>query len=265
MAYGAPVAKMSWEKALGLAREQLYAARAGRTIPSLQGSGGVVIPNYFSLAPISVEAAYLHKAYWLAAAARLGYPGLLGPAQKALDDAISERGLGVWSDDDVSKISQVMKTGSTALDSVGGTKDRRLASAYLKFGGGAKSGEIETSQRYDYETSTPYWVIEGTKDVGRRGVEALDRAGRILRDERPPGTPKWLWWLQRNALWLGVGAVTLGVAYVYLRPVLAPLLKVRDAAAAASTRAADKAAGRLDQVARNRRRNPRRRIRRSRR
>jgi len=232
------------------ARRQIGNASAGRVV-AVAGSGESHRSWTYS-APVDVAQAEALVAYWLAVGARVGYPALLAEARRFYSRADGR--IKVLSSGSPAEIATVINEGVAALDGVKAFQDRRMAGIYRNLGQNRRADDIERAQALAYQQSNAYVVIEGTKDVARKGGAALEKAGRLLRDERPKGTPPWLWWLQKNAIWLGVGAVTLGVAYLYLAPILAPLLRVRSAAAAAAGRAADRAVGRMDQVAKNPRR-----------
>lgn len=257
--YHGPVDTASWDSMLADVRGQIGLASAGKVLAS--GSGGESRRNWVYSAPIDEAQAEALVAYWLAVGARVGYPALLSAARGFYSRADGR--IKALSSSGPSGIARIIDEGVAALEKVQAFKDKRMAGIYRGLGMNRRADEIETAQQLAYQQSNAY-IIGGTVKGAAKDVAAgLEKAGRILTNKKPPGTPDWLWWLQRNAVWLGVGALTLGVGYFYLRPVLAPLFKVRDAAAAASSRAADKAVARIDQVARNPRR--RRRLRRSRR
>jgi hypothetical protein len=257
--YGGPVDTASWDSILSDVRTQIGNASAGRVLAS--GSGGESHRTWSYSAPVDEATAEALVAYWLAVGARVGYPGLLSAARSFY--ARADGRVKLLSSSDASRITSVIDEGVRALDAVNAFKDKRMAGIYRGLGMNRRADEIKQSQDLAYQQSNAY-IIKGTiKDSAKKVGKGLEKVGRVITNEKPPGTPTWLWWIQRNAILLGVGAATLGVAYIYLRPVLAPLFKVRDAAAAASGRAADKAVARIDQVARNPRR--RRRLRRSRR
>jgi hypothetical protein len=257
--YSGPVDTASWDTILADVRRQIGLASAGKVLAS--SAGGESHRNWTYTAPVDEATAEALVAYWLAVGARVGYPKLLSAARgfyKRADGRIK-----VLSSGDTSAIANVIDEGVAALEQVQAFRDKRMAGIYRGLGENRRADEIERAQQLAYQQSNAYIIAGTAKDTAKDIAKGLEKAGRIITNKKPPGTPDWLWWLQRNAVWLGVGALTLGVAYFYLRPVLAPLLKVRDAAAAASSRAADKAVSRIDQVARNPRR--RRRLRRSRR
>lgn len=258
--YAGPVDTASWDSILADVRKQIGNASAGRVLAS--SAGGESHRNWTYSAPVDEATAEALVAYWLAVGARVGYPALIASARSFYTRADGR--VKLLSTSDASRITSVIDEGIRALDAVNAFKDKRMAGIYRGLGANRRADEIQRSQDLAYQQSNAYIVIEGTKANARKGIAALDKVGRYITNEKPPGMPNWLWWLKRNALMLGVGAVVLGVGYLYLKPVLAPLFKVRDAAAAASSRAADKAVARINQVAQNPRRR-RRRLRRSRR
>jgi hypothetical protein len=209
-------------------RRQIGLASAGRVLAS--SAGGESHRNWFYSAPVDEASAEALVAYWLAVGARVGYPALLVDARRFYTRADGR--IKALSSSDASGISNVIDEGVAALERVKAFQDRRMAGIYRGLGMNRRADEIERAQQLAYQQSNAYVVIEGTKDVARKGARGLEKAGRVLRNEPPPGTPRWLWWIQRNALFLGIGAVALGVAYLYLSPFLAPLLKARDAAVA---------------------------------
>jgi hypothetical protein len=256
--YHGPVDTLSWDGVLADVRRQIGLAASGKTLAS--SAGGESHKNWFYTAPIDEASAEALVAYWMAVGARVGYPKLLQEARRFYKRADGR--IKLLSSGDTSGIANVIDEGVAALEKVEAFRDKRMAGIYRGLGQNRRADEIDRAQQLAFQQSNAYIIggtIKGTaQDIGK----GLEKVGRVLTNKKPPGTPDWLWWLQRNAVWLGVGALTLGVGYFYLRPVLAPLFKVRDAAAAASSRAADKAVARIDQVARNPRR---RRLRRSRR
>lgn len=257
--YHGPVDTASWDSMLADVRRQIADASAGKVLAS--SAGGESHRNWTYTAPVDEATAEALVAYWLAVGARVGYPSLLSAARGFYSRADGR--IKLLSSGDASGIRKVIDEGVAALDKAQAFKDKRMAGIYRGLGMKRRADEIDRAQQLAYQQSNLY-IIEGTaKGAAKDVMTGLEKAGRIITNKKPPGTPAWLWWLQRNAFIVGVGALALGAAYFYLRPVLAPLFKVRDAAAAASSRAADKAVARIDQVARNPRR--RRRLRRNRR
>lgn len=243
---------LSWEQVLAEVRAQISASLNQQYVTSVTT---VPTKNWFWTAPTSVAAANALAAYWLAVGSRLGYPALLASARSFY--ATASKSWPTLSSTDVSQIQVVLERAVIALDAAGGLKDRRLAGVYRGLGQSAKATAIEASQQRAYEQSAVGIAAGTVKGTATDVAKVGESVGRVITGKKPPGTPAWLWFLQRNAWFLVGGAVVLGAAYVYLRPVLAPLSKVRDAAAGASRRAADIAAARLDRVARNRRRSRR--------
>lgn len=244
----------AWARVLSEVRKQISAAQAGQALTSTAGAGTT---NWFWSAPTDTAAANALVAYWLAVAARLGYPALLTAAQRFYNTAA-----GAWTtfaSTSPTDIRNVIDLGVAALDSAGAYQDRRLAGIYRAFGQQRRADQIEQAQVLDYSKSTRAIVAGTVKGTAQDIASGLEKAGRVITDKKPPETPDWLWWLQRNAWFVVGGTVAVGALYLFLRPVLAPALRVRDAAAAASSRAADKAVARIGTVARNPRR--RRRVR----
>ena len=248
--YHGPVDTASWASMLADVRGQISLASAGKVLAS--SAGGESRRNWVYSAPIDEAQAEALVAYWLAVGARVGYPSLLSAARGFYSRADGR--IKALSSSGPSGIARIIDEGVAALDKVKAFEDKRMAGIYRGLGQHRRADEIGRAQALASQQSNAYILTGTAKDTAKKVGQGLEKAGRLLTNEKPTGTPEWLWWLQRNALWLGVGALTLGVGYFYLRPVLAPLLKVRDAAAAASSRAADKAVARIDQVARNPRR-----------
>jgi hypothetical protein len=250
-AYHGPVDTLSWDKVLAEVRKQISAATAGRVLSSAVG-GGLVTSNWFYTAPTDAASAEAYVAYWLAVGARVGYPALATAARAFYTRAA---GRYKWaSSGSASGIASVIDEGVRALDAANAYKDRRMAPLYRNFGLNSRADAIERAQgRADEQSSLRILVdtaAASAADVGK----GLEKVGRVITNKKPPGTPDWLWWIQRNA-WLVAGLGVAGVAaWFVLGPVLAPILGVRDAAAAASRRAADKAVARIGTVARNPRR-----------
>jgi hypothetical protein len=202
--------------------------------------------------PTDTAAANALVAYWLAIAARLGSPQLLAASKGFYATAA-----GAWTtfaSGSPSAIAAVLNQGVAALDSVGAYKDRRFAGIYRAFGQAQRADLIEREKALAYERSTTAIVAGGVKGTAADVAKIAEAAGRVITDKKPPGTPDWLWWLQRNAWFVVGGTVAVGALYLFLRPVLAPALGVRDAAAAASRRLASKATARIGTVAANPRR-----------
>jgi hypothetical protein len=238
---------LSWSQVLAEARTQINAAASQQY---LTATNAVVTKNWFWSSPTTVAAANALVAYWLALGARLGYPALLTSARSFYAAASQS----TVPDVRVAQIQKVIAQGVGALDAAGGLKDRRLAGIYRGLGEIAKADRIDSAQWRAFEQSGIGIAAGTAKGTAVDVAKIAEKAGRVITDKKPPGTPAWLWFLQRNAWFVAGGALALGIAYVYLRPVLAPLTRVRDAAAAASSRAADKAVARIGTVARNPRR-----------
>jgi len=256
-AYHGPVDTLSWDKVLADVRRQIGLASAGKVLAS--SSGGEMHRNWFQTAPVDEASAEALVAYWLAVGARVGYPSLLSAARGFYSRADGR--IKALSSGDASGIRNVIDEGVRALDAANAFRDKRMAGIYRGLGMNRRAEEIERAQALAYQQSNAY-IIGGTvKGVATDVATGLEKAGRVITNKKPPGTPEWLWWFQRN-LWLALGVGAVGIAaWIYLKPVLAPLFKVRDAAAAASQRASDKAITSLGSVARNprrRRRFPRR-------
>lgn len=238
---------LTWAQVSAEVRAQLEAASAGQVIASPQA---IVTKNWFWTAPTNTASAYALSAYWLAVAARVGYPSLVNPARAFFAEASRTAVPSM----DPAAIKAVLSKAVVALDAAGGLKDRRLAGVYRGMGEWSKASSIERAQALEYQQSTR-GILTGTVKGTATDVAAIgEQAGRVITGKKPPGTPEWLWFLQRNAWFLIGGTVAVGALYLFLRPVLAPLTGVRDAAAAASRRASDKAIERIERVARNPRR-----------
>jgi enamine deaminase RidA (YjgF/YER057c/UK114 family) len=238
---------LSWNDVLAEIRAQIDAAAAGKLIASPQS---VVTKNWFWTAPSNTVSAYALVAYWFAVAARVGYPALLQEARRYYAEATSRSVPSIATAD----IQRVLARAVTALDAAGGLKDRRLAGVYRGLGEWSKAASIASAQQRAYEQSGIGIAAGGIIGTGADLIKIGEKAGRVITDKKPPGTPQWLWFLQRNAWFLVGGTVAVGALYLFLKPVLAPLTGVRDAAAAASRRAAGKAVERIERVARNPRR-----------
>jgi len=239
----------AWDRVLREVRAQISAAVAGQTLTSTAGAGTT---NWFWSPPTDVAAANALVAYWLAVGARLGYPGLVAPAQRFYAAAA-----GAWTtfaSTAATDIAGIIDQGVVALDSVGAYKDRRFAGIYRAFGQQRRADQIAATQALDYQRSTQAIVAGTVKGTAADIAKIAESAGRVITDKKPSGTPDWLWWLQRNAWFVVGGTVAVGALYLFLKPVLAPAVGVRDAAAAAARRAAGKATARLSTVASNPRR-----------
>jgi hypothetical protein len=249
-AYHGPVDTATSDTNIADERRQIGLASAGKVLAS--SAGGESHRNWTYTAPVDEATAEALVAYWLAVGARVGYPSLLSAARGFYSRADGR--IKALSSGDVSGIRNVIDEGVRALDGASAFKDRRMAGVYRGLGQNRRAEEIERAQALAYQQSNAYIIAGTAKDTAKDIAAGLEKAGRIITNKTPPGTPDWLWWLQRNVwLMLGVGAAGIA-AWIFLKPVLAPILGVRDAAAAASRRASDKAITSLGSVARNPRR-----------
>jgi hypothetical protein len=235
--YGYTPGSTTYTAQLALVGEQITAATKGQFLATYNT---ITHPGSFWNAPATVGAANLLAAYWLAVAARLGYTSLLPAANRFYQTARAASSSG-----SADARKSVLQSAVASLDQSGAKADKRLAPIYVVLGGGQSSDRLALADQLAYDQSTRGKIVGAAGATLKTVGSGLETGGRLLTGQRPPETPPWLWWLQRNAFWLGVGAVTLGVGYVYLRPVLAPLTRVRDAAASASQRMADKAVARI--------------------
>jgi hypothetical protein len=249
--YHGPVDTLAWDNVLAEVRAQISAATAGKVLTSSAG-GGLTTKNWFYTAPVDEASAEALAAYWLAVGARVGYPALLTAARGFYTRAA---GRYKWaSSGSASGIAGIIDEAVRALDASGAYKDRRMAGIYRGLGMNRRASAIEQAQALAYQQSDLRILTDTAKETAKDVAKIGEKAGRIITNKKPPGTPDWLWWIQRNVwLMVGVGAASIA-AWLFLKPILAPVLGVRDAAAAASRRAADKAVARIGTVARNPRR-----------
>lgn len=216
---------MEWEDSLKAVRTQIGYAVAGKRVASVAAAGAT---NWFWSSPTDVASALAVGAYWLAVGARLGYPGLVAPARALYDEAKS-----AWkwtSSGSATAIRTTLDRAVSALDAVGGTKDLRLAPIYRVFGIIRDPTGVERAQARATEASLTGQLVGAAKASAADVTKGLETTGRLITDKKPPGTPDWLWWIQRNGFWLAVAGGVGLVGYVYLSPILAPLGRVRQAA-----------------------------------
>ena len=253
-AYHGSVDTASWDTILADVRRQIGNESAGTVLAS--STGGEAHRNWTQVAPVDAATAEAQVAYWLAVGARVGYPSLLSAARGFYVRADGR--VKALSSGDVSGIRNVIDEGVRALDGANAFRDRRMAGVYRGLGLNRRAEAIERSQALARQQSDLYILTQTTKDTVKDVAKIGEKVGNIIGDKKPPGTPDWLWWFQRNLWFVVGGSVAAIAAWLFLKPVLAPLFGVRDAAAAASRRASDKAITSLGSVAKNPRRRRRR-------
>lgn len=249
-AYGYTPENTTYTKQLDQTAQQLRLASEGKFIKAYNE---VTHSGSFWNAPSTVGGANLRAAYWLAIAARLGYTQVLGDANqfyKAAQRNSSATGQ--------SERVAVLKAAVGALDRVGANKDKRVAPLYSLLGSAQDASRLALSTQLQYEQSTGGQLWEATKQTAKDVSNPLQTAAALWSGKKPPGESDMGWMLKKALFWTAIiGGVGL-VGYFYVRPLLAPLTRVRDAAARAGHRAAAKAEEKLDRLASNPRRRSRR-------
>lgn len=203
---------MGYSDQLTDAAAQITAATKGQFLGAYNA---IAHSSAFFNAPATVGSANLLAAYWLAVAARLGYTKLLVQANRAYQAARS----GSTSSSSVERTA-VLRAAISALDSVGAKSDRRVAPIYALLSSAQSEERQALSEQIAYERSTTGQIVGAAAATGKTLASGLESGGRLLTGERPPGTPPWLWWVQRNAFWATVIGGVGFVGYLYLRPML---------------------------------------------
>lgn len=246
MAYGFTPSSTTWTKQSSVVAEQLRLAQQGRFIKAYNE---VATPSSFFTAPSTVRSAYLDAAYWLALAGRLGYTQVLGQASQFYRQAQSAS-----TSTDAAARKAPLQAATDALTNAGASRDKRVAPILTVLRTLAGSEALTRSADLQAEISTA-GQIKGAlaQTVKDAGTPFLTLAN-YWSDRKPSGMGDTEWWIKKHAFWLAVIGGTAAVGYLYLRPLLAPLTRVRDAAAKAGHRVAEKAETRLSRVGRNPRR-----------
>lgn len=253
MTYGFTPSSTTWTKQAGVVAEQLRLAQQGRFIKTYNE---VATPSSFFTAPSTVRSAYLDAAYWLALAGRLGYTQVLGQAGQFYRQAQSAS-----TSTDVAARTAPLRTAIAALTDAGAARDKRAAPIFSVLQTLAGSEALARSSALQAEIGTGGQIKGALQQTAKDTGTPFAAFASYWSGRKPPGMGDTEWWIKKHAFWLAVVGGVGAVGYFYLRPLLAPLTRVRDAAAEAGHRVAEKAETRLSRVGRNprRRRAPRRR------
>ena len=244
--YGFTPASTSWSKQSSVVAEQLRLAQQGRFIKAYNE---ITTPSSFFVAPSTVRSAYLDAAYWLAVVARLGYTQVLSQANQFYQQAQSSS----TSTDAAARVAPLQRAIS-ALSTSGASRDKRVAPvlATLRTLSGAEA--LARSSELQAGLSTTGQIRGALTQTAKDVSVPFQTVAAIWSDKKPATMGETEWWLKKHAFWLAVIGGVGVVGYFYLRPLLAPLTRVRDAAAKAGHRIAEKAETRLSRVAANPRR-----------
>lgn len=246
--YGYTPSNTTWDAQLAATAEQITLASKGSFV---RARTDVSTPSSFYNAPATERAAYLVAAYWLAIAARLGYTSVLSTANSFYQKAKSGT---TFSSSDEAKRKAPLAQAIAALDTANAKKDRRTAGIYSALASGQSSERLALSDQLTYEQSTRGILTETAKASASDVGKTLTTGAYYLTGKKPPDEDPTVWWFKKNAFRLAiVGGVGL-LAYLYLKPLLAPLKRVQAATVKAGERMADKAEARLSRIARNPRR-----------
>lgn len=251
MAYGFTPASTTWTNQSQTVAEQLRLASRGSFIKAYNE---VTTPGSFFNAPSSVRSAYLSAAYWLAIAGRLGYTGVLSTAGSLYKQAQTAS----TSTNEAQRRAPLTAAGA-ALTAAGAAKDKRAAPIFSVLSSLSASEALARSEALQSDISAVGQVKGALAQTARDVRSPFDTVAALWSGKKPKGMSDLEWTLKKYGFWFVVLGGTALVGYVYVRPLLAPLTRVRDAAARAGHRAAAKAEGKLDRLASN----PRRRRRRS--
>ena len=225
-----------WESVQGSTEAQTLRLRAEAQADAAQRGQGLRTtqterhPQGAWSAPTSVWAAYHRAAYWLAVGARvLVARGQRNEAARLLSASAQYSRQGRVS----STTRAFIFTGSTEAAAQIQQQAAQLASAAglpdiaVILTQGSSYEAQQAARSYEYQRSARGVVtgtVKGTArdaiKAGETGAKIAQRGGQYITGERPQGTTEIGWWIERNAVRLGVGLVAVSVAAWVLRPYL---------------------------------------------
>jgi len=177
-------------------------------------------PNEVFMAPSNTWGARIKAAYWLAIAARLGYPSLNAKAVSLRNQFDRDKATGVFGfgkenySEATGSINEIIQQAAADIDSAGGRSDARLVGIYTVLG----RAQVGSRQELTRDVRDDASLTQIPAKIGQDVVDTSLFFRGIFTGEKPPWMDESEWFWKKWGIRFAIGGLATGALLFVGRP-----------------------------------------------